>query len=239
MLKPADFFTDSELCRSLFSAAQYVWEGPAGIASCIAARINPNVEKIARNGTVVTEDCTLPNGALVHAGACFAGNDIEIGCGAVIEPGAYIRGPAIIGPDSEVRHGAYIRGDVITGHGCVIGHATEVKNSALLGGSKAGHFAYIGDSILGEVNLGAGTKLANLKILDSEIVVRIDGATYNTGQRKFGAIMGDGCSTGCNSTTAPGTVMARNVLLYPGVYASGYYGPGEIVKLIQNIDIRS
>ena len=37
------------------------------------------------------------------------------------------------------------------------------------GESKAGHFAYIGDSILGKVNLGAGTKLANLKIVESNL----------------------------------------------------------------------
>ncbi len=167
------------------------------------------------------------------------GDDIEIGRGAIVEPGAYIKGPAIIGPGTLVRHGAYIRGNVITGAGCVIGHATEMKNSVLLGNSKAGHFAYIGDSILGEVNLGAGTKLANLKISDSEIVVRIAGETYNTGLRKLGAIMGDGCSTGCNSTIAPGTIMAKNVLLYPNTNARGFYGPGSIVKLRQNIDMRS
>ena len=35
----------------------------------------------------------------------------------------------------------------------------------MLDGAKAGHFAYIGDSILGNAaNLGAGTKLANLKM---------------------------------------------------------------------------
>ncbi len=239
MLTPADLFTDSELSRSLFFGTEHVWEALGNIGRCICSRIHPNVENIPRAGPVVTGDCTLDNGAAVHGGAFIVGDDIEIGPGAVVEPGAYIRGPAIIGPGTEVRHGAYVRGNVITGAGCVIGHTTEVKNSALLGDSKAGHFAYIGDSILGAVNLGAGTKLANLKLMDSEIVVRIGGETYNTGLVKFGAIMGDGCSTGCNSTTAPGTIMARNVLVYPNANARGFYGPGTIIKLLQNIDIRS
>ena len=41
-----------------------------------------------------------------------------------------------------------------------VGHASEIKNSILLPGSKAPHFNYVGDSILGfDVNIGAGAKL--------------------------------------------------------------------------------
>ena len=48
--------------------------------------------------------------------------------------------------------------------GSVVGHASEVKNSILLPNSKAPHFNYVGDSILGlDVNLGAGTKLSNVR----------------------------------------------------------------------------
>ena len=37
----------------------------------------------------------------------------------------------------------------------MIGHATEVKNAFFLYEAKAGHFAYVGDSILGrDCNLG-------------------------------------------------------------------------------------
>ena len=98
-----------------------------------------------------------------------------------------------------MRQGAYIRGNVLIGEHCVVGHATEIKSSVLLGDSKAGHFAYIGDSILGRVNLGAGTKLANLKITGSPIVITVAGKEYHTGLKKFGAILGDGVETGCNS----------------------------------------
>ncbi|MEZ4846123.1 MAG: hypothetical protein R2877_03980 [Bdellovibrionota bacterium] len=50
-----------------------------------------------------------------------------------------------------IRQGAYIRGSVITGKNCVIGHTTEVKSSIFCDEAKTGHFAYIGDSILGAV----------------------------------------------------------------------------------------
>ncbi|MEA3506189.1 MAG: glucose-1-phosphate thymidylyltransferase, partial [Elusimicrobiota bacterium] len=130
----------------------------------------------------------------------------------------------------------YVRGNVITGRDCVIGHATEVKNSVLLGNSKAGHFAYIGDSILGAVNLGAGTKLANLKITGTEIIITRDGKKYPAGLRKFGAILGDGVQTGCNSVTMPGTIISKETMLYPNTTARGFYGPGTIIKLNQNIE---
>jgi len=103
----------------------------------------------------------------------------------------------------------------------------------MLGESKAGHFAYIGDSILGRVNLGAGTKLANLKIVQSNVVVSVEGKKFETGLRKFGAIFADDVETGCNSVTTPGTLLGKGVLLYPNVTARGYYPPKTIIKLRQ------
>jgi len=69
--------------------------------------------------------------------------------------------------NTELRQGAYLRGDTLVGNGCVVEHTTKLKSCVLPGDSKAGHFAYIGGSIPGKVNLGAGTKLANLKIVES------------------------------------------------------------------------
>lgn len=132
-----------------------------------------------------------------------------------------------------MRQGAYIRGNVLIGEHCVVGHATEIKSSVLLGDSKAGHFAYIGDSILGRVNLGAGTKLANLKITGSPIVITVAGKEYHTGLKKFGAILGDGVETGCNSVTAPGTILGKDVRRYPNGTARGYYPPKTIIKVKQ------
>ncbi len=235
MLKPKDFFNDSALASVLFEGSEHVWDGLKNIESYISGHLKANVSEIKRAGTVVAETTVLDNGATVHEGAYIIGERVEVGAESVIEPGACIKEPAIIGPRSQVRHGAYIRGNVLTGPDCVLGHASELKNSALLGGSKAGHFAYIGDSILGAVNLGAGTKLANVKIVDSEITVRVGGKKYHTGLRKFGAIMGDGCRTGCNSTTSPGTLMSRGVLLYPNTAACGFFGPGSIIRSSRNI----
>ena len=170
--------------------------------------------------------------SVVYAGAVFMDGDIHLAPGCKVEPGALIKGPTFIGPGSEVRQGAYLRGSCLVGRGCVVGHTTEMKNSVMLDEAKAGHFAYLGDSILGrDVNLGAGTKMANLKMLERPYVFQVGGEQYSLNRRKFGAIMGDSAQTGCNTVTNPGTILGRGSLVAPCVSVpSGYYKPRSIIR---------
>ncbi|MDY6856777.1 MAG: hypothetical protein SWO11_19120 [Thermodesulfobacteriota bacterium] len=174
----------------------------------------------------------LQGASIILPGAYLFDDKIQIGSGTVVEPGALIKGPVVIGNNTEVRQGAYIRGNCLIGNGCVVGHTTEIKGSILLDGAKAGHFAYIGDSILGnDVNLGAGTKLANLKMISGTIFVRSGKQRYNTERHKLGAIMGDRTETGCNSVTSPGTLLGRRSIIYPCVTVpGGHYLDKTIVK---------
>jgi NDP-sugar pyrophosphorylase family protein len=167
----------------------------------------------------------LEGAVVIYAGACLMDDHIFVGPGSVVEPGALIKGPTIIGSYCEIRQGAYLRGNCLVGDRCVVGHTTEMKHSVMLNGAKAGHFAYIGDSILGNrTNLGAGTKLANLKITGTPVGIKINDEIYETGLRKFGAIIGDDTETGCNSVTNPGTLLGRRCLVFPALAVkSGYY----------------
>ncbi len=171
-------------------------------------------------------------GALLMAGAFIKGRRIYFGEKVRVEPFSYIEEPCYFSAYTQIRHTSYIRGSVYTGKGSVIGHTTEIKNSLLLKEAKAAHFAYIGDSILGsEVNLGAGTKLANLKFHHKEIIINIKDEKVNTGLKKMGAILGDRVQTGCNSVLQPGTLIGKNSFVYPGVSApSGYYPPNKKIK---------
>jgi NDP-sugar pyrophosphorylase family protein len=163
---------------------------------------------------------------------------ITIGKGSVVEPGAYIKGPCLIGKNCIIRQGAYIRGDVITGDDCVIGHDTEIKNTLLLNHAHAAHFAYLGDSILGNhVNLGAGTICANLRLNRAIINVYLDGRSYSSGLRKFGAILGDGVQLGCHTVTNPGTLMGKNSSSHPCVNFGGVIPAGSIIKSRAGIEI--
>ncbi len=174
----------------------------------------------------------LTGASVVMAGTVLMGGQIQLGQGVLVESGALIKGPTIIGDWTEVRQGAYLRGYCLTGQGCVIGHTTEVKHSIFLSGAKAGHFAYLGDSILGrEVNLGAGTKFANLRFLSGTVSVRTPDGPVDSGRRKLGAILGDLSQTGCNSVTNPGTIMGRGCLLMPNTTApSGFHPPNSILR---------
>jgi len=170
--------------------------------------------------------------ALIMPGAHLYDDRILLGPGSVVEPGALIKGPAVFGCDCEIRQGAYVRGDCWVGDGCVVGHATEIKGSIFLPGAKAGHFAYVGDSILGRnVNLGAGTKLANLKMISGTITISDGRERYDTGRRKIGAILGDRTETGCNSVTSPGTLMGPRCIVYPGLTVPGGYYPRKSIIL--------
>lgn len=200
-----EFFNlDDFAHRALFSEGP-VWEALKNIGSYLASLKLGLIEGHVESGAILVNPET-----------------ISIGRESVIEPGAYIKGPCVIGERCEVRHGAYLRGHVIVGNDCVVGHATEAKNAIFLNGAKAGHFSYIGDSILGnDVNLGAGAKLANLRFDGKPIVISYEKRKIETFLRKFGAILGDRVQLGCNSVTNPGTLMRKDTFCLPCALVSG------------------
>jgi NDP-sugar pyrophosphorylase family protein len=200
--------------RELFRGAANAWEALARLQAYLKEKIKPGIRGEVEPGAHVFDDGTL-----------------EIAEGAHVEAGAYVRGPAIIGPGTEVRHGAYVRGNVLTGRDGVIGHTTECKTAIFLDGAKAAHFAYVGDSILGNrVNLGAGTKLANLKVVHGTVdVISPEGKSIATGLRKLGAILGDDVELGCNSVSSPGTVVGARTLVYPCASIRGTIASDSIV----------
>jgi len=186
-----------------------------------------------KGGLTVWENGQILEGAsVIMAGAVMVGRNINIGKGVLIESGVLIKAPAIIGDHSEIRQGAYLRGNCLIGKRCVVGHTTEVKHSIFLNDAKAGHFAYLGDSILGNnVNLGAGTKCANLRFLEGNVRVRTPEGRVDTGLRKLGAILGDRVQTGCNAVTSPGTLLGPESLLMPNTTApSGVYPPKSVLR---------
>jgi NDP-sugar pyrophosphorylase family protein len=168
-------------------------------------------------------------------GVHLLGDRIAIGPGCRIEPGAVLVGPAILGEGVVVRTGAYVREYVIACSGSLIGAHSEVKGSILLTGSKAPHQAYVGDSILGrDVNLGAGTILSNVKNVGREVTFRHHKETVHTGLRKFGAVLGDGCKTGCNTVLNPGVLLGPRCVTYPNAtLRSGVYQPDTLIKVRQ------
>ena len=255
MILPDDFFDLRKYAhKELFQADEPVWTVLDRLPAYLASIFEENrplaghtgmVEKplVILNGAVRNDleirfsekdnrvqafegDALLERAAIIMPGAYLFDDKIIIGPGTVVEPGALIKGPTVIGAGTEVRQGAYLRGNCLIGDGCIVGHTTEIKGSIMQDGAQAGHFAYIGDSILGvDVNLGAGTKLANLKVIPGTVGVAVDRKYHNTGRRKLGAILGDRTETGCNSVTSPGTLMMPDSIVYPAISVPGGYYP--------------
>jgi len=153
---------------------------------------------------------------------------VWISRGATVDESAHIEPPCIICDGAQVRHCAYIRGSAIVGKGAVVGNSTELKNCILFDGAQAPHYNYVGDSILGyRAHMGAGSITSNVKGDKSE--VRILGKIH-TGQRKIGAMVGDGVEIGCGAVLNPGTVVGTGARIYPLTSVRGYLMPNHIYK---------
>ena len=152
-----------------------------------------------------------PGGVFIHPSASI-GEFVEI------------EGPCYVGKNAEIRHAALLRKGSWICEGSVVGHASEVKNSILLPNSKAPHFNYVGDSILGlDVNLGAGTKLSNVRNDRGPVPISNEnGKRFDSGLRKLGAIIGDGSQLGCNVVTNPGCIISPGKMINPNETVSGY-----------------
>ncbi len=157
---------------------------------------------------------------------------------AKVFPSAYIGAPCIIDHGAEVRHCAFIRGSAIVGKNCVVGNSVELKNAVLFDSVQVPHYNYVGDSVLGyKSHMGAGSITSNVKSDKTLVVVKNGPELMETGLKKFGAILGDHVEVGCNSVLNPGTVLGREVSVYPtssvrGVVPAGciFKGEGNIVK---------
>lgn len=149
---------------------------------------------------------------------------------AKIYPNTNIYGPCIIDAETEVRPGAFIRGNAFVGKKCVVGNSTELKNVILFNNVQVPHYNYVGDSVLGyKSHMGAGSITSNVKS-DKTLVVVKGETNYETGLKKFGAMLGDFVEVGCNSVLNPGTVIGRNSNVYPTSSVRGVIPENSIYK---------
>lgn len=153
---------------------------------------------------VVADDATLRGSVVVEAGAR-------------VEPGVVIEGPTLLRSGALVGPNAYVRGRTLLCEDVHVGHSVEVKNSVVMAGTNVPHLSYVGDSVLGRnVNLGAGTTVANLRHDDQPVRMTVKGERVSTGRRKFGVVVGDGAKTGIDTTLNAGVLLGAGVRTEPG-----------------------
>ena len=149
----------------------------------------------------------------IEEGAKVTGQ-VTIEKGALIRTGTVIEGPARIGEGAVIGPLAHIRAGTCVGKRSAIGAFCEVKNSIIMDHTKIPHLSYIGDSIIGEhCNLAAGTMVANLKLSDNTVRMRIKDSLVDTGLRKLGIVTGDNVRTGINASFMPGIRIASGAVI--------------------------
>jgi bifunctional UDP-N-acetylglucosamine pyrophosphorylase / glucosamine-1-phosphate N-acetyltransferase len=213
MFKPEELFDLNQTEHAaLFEGCEYAWQALSRIGAYVLARGRADLRNRCQ-------------------GTAYIGERVAIGEGTVVEDGVMIKGPAIIGRNCQIRHNAYLREGVVVGDDCVVGNSCELKNCLLFNNAQAPHFNYVGDSILGhKAHLGAGVILSNRKIVPGNVTVEMDGRPFDTGLRKFGALLGDGAEVGCNAVLYPGAILGRESIVYPNVSWRGILPANMIVK---------
>ena len=206
-----DFLAQLDYRKSLageyIASFAYPWQALAGLKHYLQTRGAELDEKY----TAVAE------GVWVHESACIA-------------PSALIMPPCVICAGAQVRHGAFLRGGVLVGEGCVVGNSVELKNCVLFDGAQAPHFNYVGDRILGyRAHMGAGAITSNVRLDKRGVAVRGE-AVWQTGLKKFGALIGDGAEIGCNAVLNPGCVIGKGTLVLPLASVRGVVEEGRVVK---------
>jgi UDP-N-acetylglucosamine diphosphorylase/glucosamine-1-phosphate N-acetyltransferase len=137
--------------------------------------------------------------------------------GASVDAGVVVEGPALVRAGAEVGPNAYVRGATLLGEHTHVGNAVEIKNSVVMRGAHVPHLSYVGDSLLGtDVNLGAGTQVANLRHDGEPVSMTVKGERVSTARRKFGLVAGPGAKTGVNTSLNPGVVLSEGATTTPG-----------------------
>ncbi|MFP3879911.1 MAG: sugar phosphate nucleotidyltransferase [Dehalococcoidia bacterium] len=131
---------------------------------------------------------------------------------------AVIRGPVYIGANSVIGNNVLVRDYSHIGSNSVIGYSTEVKHS-YIGDNCWFHSNYVGDSIIdNDCSLGAGTVLANFRLDEANIRIKVGDSPVDTGYDKLGAIIGRGCRIGVNASLVPGIRVGPDCFVGPHVY---------------------
>jgi UDP-N-acetylglucosamine diphosphorylase / glucose-1-phosphate thymidylyltransferase / UDP-N-acetylgalactosamine diphosphorylase / glucosamine-1-phosphate N-acetyltransferase / galactosamine-1-phosphate N-acetyltransferase len=176
------------------------------LASPLAAWSAANAWEITCQSEAVVRQllATLPPGQY------HVTDEIAVHHSTVVESGAVLKGPLIIGAHGLVAAGAYVRGGNWLDQRCIIGPGCEIKSSFVFAGTKLAHFNFVGDSIVGaDVNLEAGSIVCNYRNerADKQVRVRVGTDLHPTGQTKFGALIGDHTRVGANAVLAPGCLL--------------------------------
>lgn len=212
------FDLDQTIAKALFEKYTYPWE--------VLKELGSFIEELGS---------TLPDTEFLKIG-----KNIWVHRSVKLMPTVALAGPLIIGKGASIRSCAFFRGNVIIGEGAVAGNSCEFKNAVLFNEAQVPHFSYVGDSVIGyKSHLGASAITSNLKSDKSDVVLHLEDGDFETGLRKFGAMLGDEAEVGCGSILNPGTIVGRGATIYPLSSVRGCVNKSSIYKSSDNIVAKS
>jgi len=144
---------------------------------------------------------------------------------------AVIRGPVYVGTNSIIGNNVLVRDYSHISSNSVVGYSTEVKHS-YIGNHCWFHSNYIGDSIIEDnCSLGAGTVLANFRLDERNIQIKVDDSLIDTSYDKLGAIIGRGCRIGVNASLMPGVRVGPDSSVGPHICLRRDLGANKTILL--------
>jgi bifunctional UDP-N-acetylglucosamine pyrophosphorylase/glucosamine-1-phosphate N-acetyltransferase len=156
-------------------------------------------------------------------GPVYIGNNVKIFENTKIVGPCYIGDNAIIGNNNVIRHSSI-------GSGCVTGFNTDITRS-YIGDGCWFHSNYIGDSILeGDISMGSGSVLANLRLDEGEISSVYKGEKVSTSKTKLGAMIGKHVRIGVNTSIMPGIKIGGNSYIGAGITVAQDIPDGSFVS---------
>lgn len=164
----------------------------------ITDTMETNIKGKVEEGVIIDGTVVLPASSKIKAGTRVEGK-LVVGENCIIGPHAYLRGYNTIGDNTNVGFGAELKN-------VVIGHHSHLA-----------HRCYVGDSIIGnQVNIAAGTSVANWRHDASIIKTVIKDKLIETGLEKFGTVLGDNVKLGINTSIYPGRKIWPGKTTRPG-----------------------
>lgn len=165
---------------------------------------------------------------LAHRLTPSKGKNVDIGQNVIIEGPVFfgdnvkvfentkIIGPSYIGDNTIIGNNNIIRESHI-GEDCITGFNSDITRS-YVGSGCWFHSNYVGDSVLeGNVSLGSGAVLANLRLDEGEISSTIGEERIRTKRNKLGAMIGRHVRVGVNTSIMPGLKIGQGSMIGAGV----------------------
>ena len=201
----------------------------------ILGRVYEGVHMLNENDIFVGKGAVIKPGAVLDAeeGPIYIAQD------ATIYPNTVIQGPTAVLEKALIKIGAKIYGETTIGPVCKI--SGEIGESILHSYSNKQHNGFLGHAYLGSwVNLGAGTNNSDLKNNYGTVKVTINDVEIDTGEVMAGLIMGDHSKSGIDTMFNTGTVVGVSANVFgsnfPDKYIPSFSWGGAESSTTFNVD---